>query len=84
MEDIKNKVKNLLKEEFDVNADKIENDNVSLLTGVIHLDPRQLVYFVICIEKIFDMKFSDHDFDNVEFYNLNGLCNIISTYCTNK
>ncbi len=84
MEHIKKKVKNILKEQFDINVDSIESDDISLFSVEIHLDPRELVYFVLYIEKLFDIKFSENDFDNAEFYNLNGFCKIINSYSNSK
>ena len=85
MEDIKEKVKDIIREQFDIRVNNMNEDkDVSLLSGEVSLYPKQMVYMVLYIEKLYDIKFSENDFDNAEFYSLNGFCKTIYGYVENK
>lgn len=84
MENIREKVKSILRNDFGVKDDIVIDDNTSLLVGSIALDAKMLVYLVLCAERDFNIKFSDKDFDDNRFYSFGGFCDAISNYCGNK
>lgn len=85
MNDIREKVKSILISEFDVKNDRIkDSEDISFFLANIAFNPKSFIYFVLYIEKAFGIRFSENDFDNENFYNLSGFCDILSDYCKIK
>lgn len=63
----------LNKEEFLKNG----NQNIHFFSSQPYLFPRDLIYIVHEVEKHFHIRFDESDFLDFNFYNLNGIKNMV-------
>lgn len=84
MSNIREKVKDILIKDFDINENTEIDDAVSFFSRNLAFDAKKLVYLVFCVERDFGIRFSDNDFDDNSFYNFGGFCDIISDHCDRK
>ncbi|MGV6808419.1 MAG: acyl carrier protein [bacterium] len=83
MNEITEKLKHIIANELDVNADiNTIRDDVTLLEGGIGLDSVAIMEFISIIEEQFDFQFSDDELNMEPFQNLNTLSEFVASKLT--
>lgn len=79
MNEITEKLKSIIANELDVNADiHTIRDDVTLLEGGIGLDSVAIMEFISIIEEQFDFQFSDDELNMEPFQNLTSLSEFVA------
>lgn len=53
---------------------------MNLFCSLINFDPRDMIYLMLLLERKFNIKFQESDFDNNDFYTIKGISEIITSY----
>ncbi|MCL2313622.1 MAG: hypothetical protein FWC41_14295 [Firmicutes bacterium] len=75
-EEISKSIISILKTDFSVRISNTDYD-INLFTPKFNFKPRDMIYLMILLEKKYQIKFSIDDIDNLSFYTIYGLSNII-------
>lgn len=83
MNEITEKLKHIIADELDINADiNTIRDDVTLLEGGIGLDSVAIMEFISIIEEQFDFQFSDDELNMEPFQNLTTLTEFVASKLT--
>lgn len=79
MKECYERIYNILKDDFEIDFDKDEEDinNEGIFGYKIGLSARDLVYLIVILEKEFNIKFDYEDFDSDSFYTIRGIADTI-------
>lgn len=84
MEGIIKKVIEVLNEQTDSRTYDASIIDKSLFSVDVNLDPIQMVYLVLYVERFYGIRFTEEDFDSAEFFTLRGFCNKLYNYTVSK
>lgn len=70
---------NILDANFNIHLDRASNNILekNMFGNDIRLVSREMVYLVYLLEQKYGIKFNDKDMDNMAFYTISGISNII-------
>lgn len=84
-EKIRKDIENLLYDRFDISKNLDLNDGEDNFFGEYGLlEPRELTYLAYMLENKYDIQFSMEEYDDIRFYNLSGLSEIIAEVISRK
>jgi hypothetical protein len=84
LENIREDILDILKNHFDIEYRNTDDyDSLNFFSMNMKLNIRNMVYMVLLLEKKYNIRFTENDYDSSEFYTLNGLCKILFDHIEN-
>lgn len=82
MKKVYDEIFDIMNNDFDMKLDR-NNDEIkkmNLFCSLINFDPRDMIYLMLLLERKFNIKFQESDFENNDFYTIKGISEIITSY----